>query len=143
MMFWDSSAIIPLYIEEPQTRVVRDLLKKDVAIAVWWGSLIECYSTFARLRRGRLLKPAEEDQLRGQITILSATWTEIEPSEDIRNNAGRLLLLHPLHAADSLQLAAALVWAGKTASSHNFVCLDHVLREAARREGFKLLPISI
>lgn len=141
-MFWDSSAIIPLCIEEPQARVIRDILKKDNAIAVWWGSLIECYSVFARLRRGRLLKPAEEDQVREEFALLSNAWTEIEPSEDIRNNAARLLLLHPLHAADSLQLSAALIWANKSPKGHHFVCLDQGLREAARKEGFKLLPTS-
>lgn len=56
MMFWDSSAIIPLCIEEPQTDIVRNIIRKDGAIVVWWGSLIECYSAFARLRRESYLK---------------------------------------------------------------------------------------
>lgn len=38
-----------------------------------------------------------------------------------------------------LQLAAALVWAGKAPKGHQFVCLDQRLREAARKEGFTLL----
>ena len=59
-MFWDSSAIIPLFLEESPTRTIRGIVNKDAAIATWWGSLIECYSTFARLRRERVLKPAEE-----------------------------------------------------------------------------------
>lgn len=43
-------------------------------------------------------------------------------------------------AADSLQLAAALVWANGHPTSHSFVCLDEKLRDAAHREGFKVLP---
>lgn len=142
MMFWDASAVIPLCIDEPQTRVMKGIAKKDGAMVVWWGSLIECYSAFARLRREGLLKPDEEDEVRHILSLLSATWAEIEPSEEIRSLAGQLLLLHPLHAADSLQLAAALVWAGKTPRGHHFVCIDHKLREAARKEGFKLLPTA-
>ncbi|MBA2251932.1 MAG: hypothetical protein H0W13_04380, partial [Nitrospirales bacterium] len=53
------------------------------------------------------------------------------------------VLLHPLRAADSLQLAAALVWANRQAVGHHFVCLDQRLREAAHREGFVLLPKRI
>ena len=50
------------------------------------------------------------------------------------------LLLHPLRAADAMQLAAAIVWANGQATGHEFVCLDHRLREAAQREGFTVLP---
>ena len=140
MMFWDSSAIIPLCIDEPKTKIVQHIIREDSAITVWWGSLIECYSAFARLRREGFLKSREEDQIRYMLTILSNIWTEIEPSEDIRDIAGRLLMTHPLQAADSLQLSAALIWAGKKAKGHHFVCLDLRLRAAARKEGFILLP---
>jgi len=54
--------------------------------------------------------------------------------------AGRLLLSHPLSAADALQLAAALTWAGKQPREHAFVCLDRRLHDAARKEGFLILP---
>lgn len=140
MIFWDASAIIPLCIDEPQTKVVKGILKKDTSMAVWWGSIVECHSAFARLRRDKFLKHKEEDQVRHILTILSDAWTEIDPSEDIRNIASRLLLLHPLRAVDSLQLAAAIVWAGKTPKGNHFVCLDRRLRSAARKEGFALMP---
>ncbi len=143
MIFWDASAIIPLCIEESRTKFVKDILKKDDGMVVWWGSLIECYSAYARLRRDGFLNSNEEDQIRRLLAILSDTWTEIEPSGDVRLTAGRLLLLHPLRAADSLQLAAALIWAGKTPMNHNFMCFDIRLREAARNEGFSLLPNEI
>ena len=140
MIFWDASAIIPLCIDEPNTKPVKDILRTDSSMAVWWGSIVECHSAFARLRRDKVLKHSEEDQVRRLLSILADAWTEIDPSEDIRNEASRLLLLHPLRAADSFQLAAALVWAGKTPRGHRFVCLDGRLRDAARKEGFTLKP---
>jgi hypothetical protein len=51
-----------------------------------------------------------------------------------------VLAAHPLRAADALQLAAALVWTGEAAAGEAFVCLDERLRDAARREGFEVLP---
>ncbi len=140
MIFWDASAIIPLCIEEPQTRGVKGILKKDGSMAVWWGSIVECHSAFARLRRDGVLTDKEEDQVRYILSILSEAWSEIEPSEGIRNLTSRLLLLHPLRAADSFQLAAALTWADKAPKGHHFVCLDNRLRDAARKEGFALMP---
>jgi hypothetical protein len=49
-------------------------------------------------------------------------------------------LTHPLRAADTLQLAAALIWAEETPQGLEIVCLDQNLREAALKEGFTLLP---
>lgn len=140
MKFWDASALIPLYIEGPQTKAVRAIAKIDGDIVTWWGSPVECYSAVARLRREGFLKPKEEDQIRHLMALLAEASTEIEPSAEIRVIAARLLLAHPLRAADSLQLAAGLVWAGTIPRGHHFVCLDDRLRSAARTEGFTLLP---
>jgi len=37
-------------------------------------------------------------------------------------------------------LSAALVWCEEQSRGEVFVCLDERLREAARREGFALIP---
>ena len=47
----------------------------------------------------------------------------------------RVLRVHPLRAADALQLAAALEWSGGAASGM-FITYDERLRDAASREGF-------
>ncbi len=49
-------------------------------------------------------------------------------------------MIHPLRAADAMQLAAALVWTEDATSGAEFVCLDQNLREAALKEGFTILP---
>ncbi len=64
----------------------------------------------------------------------------VAASEEVRRRAGRLLAVHPLRAADALQLAAALVSCEDEPTGENLVCLDDRLRNAALREGFRLLP---
>lgn len=140
MRFWDTSAIILLCIEEKETRAIQNIAKKDGMLVVWWGSIVECYSAFGRLRRDGSLKPQEETQALAVLSELAGVWTEIEPSDEIRNITRRLIQNYPLRAADSLQLAAANVWAEKTPWGHEFVCLDFRLRDAAQKEGFKVLP---
>jgi predicted nucleic acid-binding protein len=71
---------------------------------------------------------------------LVALWTEIQPGEVLRERALRLLASHNLRAADALQLAAALVWAEERPAGRIFICLDARLREAARLDGFTVLP---
>lgn len=140
MRFWDASAVVPLCLREPATTRLRGIAAADPGIVAWWGTALECWSAFARLRRDGVLSRQGEERARNVLARLTNEWTEIEPSRDVRDHAGRILLLHSLRAADSLQLAAALVWAGGRAGGQEFVCLDDRLREAAATEGFALLP---
>lgn len=140
MKFWDTSALLPLCLKEPQTKQIQDLVYQDGDLVAWWGALIEGYAALARLRREQILTDEEELQSRQFFLRLSSQWSEVRPSNLVRDQASRVLLLHPLRAADALQLAAALVWAGSQVPSLEFVCLDHRLREAAAREGFQVIP---
>jgi len=139
-MFWDASAVIPLCLREPRTATVKTILTRDPSVVAWWGTPVECWSAFSRLRREGILTAAAERKVRVLLDRLASGWTEVLPGNRVRDHAGRLMLRHPLRAADSLQLAAALVWADGTPEEHGFVCLDHRLRESASREGFRLLP---
>jgi uncharacterized protein len=140
MRFWDASALIPLCLQERQSTALKRLAQEDESLAVWWGSSVECLSAFARLRREAVLSETEEEQACLILRALQGALTEIEPTPAVREQAGRVLRLHPLRAADALQLAAALVWCQGDPLQHGFVCLDQRLREAARREGFTALP---
>jgi predicted nucleic acid-binding protein len=53
--------------------------------------------------------------------------------------AVRLLEARELRAADSLQLAAALVWCQQRPARRNFVCADERLAKAAEAEGFSII----
>jgi predicted nucleic acid-binding protein len=142
MRFWDSSAIIPLCVEEQRSENMRVIAKEDSNLAVWWGTSVECCSAFARIRRENTITLYEEQVLRGQMEKLAEYWGEISPSEEVRVLSRRLLLRHALRAADSLQLAAAIVWAGNQPEGFDFVCLDKRLREAAQTEGFTVWPVQ-
>jgi predicted nucleic acid-binding protein len=138
LRFWDASALVPLCLAQPRSEVMRSLLQEDPDIVVWWGSVVECWSAFARaVREGRISLQVEL-QARAELEALREAWDEIQPVEDVRDVAGRLLRIHALRAADALQLAAAIVWAGGRQTG--FVCLDDRLREVARLEGFIVYP---
>jgi predicted nucleic acid-binding protein len=138
--FWDTSAIIPLLVDEPESARARRLAKEDPAIMAWWTTRTECMSALARLRRERSIDPEGETRTRALLRQLAARWSEVSPGERLRSRAERLLSVHRLRAADAFQLAAALVWTrGKTAG-RGFVSFDDRLRKAAALEGFDVLP---
>ena len=76
----------------------------------------------------------EGDELLGIVPLMHRH--EVEPGEELRESAKRLLRVHDLRTADALQLAAAVYVAEARPSTLEFVSLDDRLLAAARREGF-------
>lgn len=140
MRYWDASAIVPLLVQEPHTAAARALLTEDAGIVTWWGTRIESTSAIARLERAAALTPRQTGEAIEALRTLAAGWHEILPADVVRETACRLLRVHPLRAADSLQLAAATVMSGGHTSQTWFVAFDDRLREAASREGFLVGP---
>jgi hypothetical protein len=119
---------------------LRRLHVSDPVVIAWWGAELECVSAVARAERtGRLSAAGAAEGFR-RLVGLRRGWHEIEPSEDVREAAKRLLRVHDLRAMDSLHLAAALVASEGRPASLEFVCLDDRLRTAAEREGFGIVP---
>ncbi len=143
MIFWDASAIIPLCVTEKYSELMKELLVDDPMMAVWWGTYLECCSAFTRLRREGIIDIDGEQNARRPLNELRKVWTEIQPSQEVRDCALRIISTHSLKSADSLQLSAAIVWSGGNPREYNFVCLDKKLRSAAQMEGFEILPSSI
>ena len=136
MKFWDSSAVIPLLVPEVMSGSMQRLYADDPVIAAWWATEIECTSAIAR--RQRLGQLPENVATEGFVRLkaLREGWHEVEPGEELRESAKRLLRVHDLRTADALQLAAAVYVAEAHPSTLEFVSLDDRLLAAARREGF-------
>ncbi len=137
MRYWDSSALAPLLVEEANTARCESLLRGDPQIATWWLSRVECASALSRLRRDRSLDDAGLRTALSDLDDLSGALVEIRPTPVVRTTALRLLRVHPLTAADALQLAAAILAAGNSRSTLDFISYDVRLVEAAEKEGFQ------
>jgi predicted nucleic acid-binding protein len=142
MKFWDSSALVPLLAAEPASRPVLALYTRDPEVVVWWATQVECASAVARLERDGLLTAADAGRAFARLDALAASWLQVEPTDEIRETARRLLRVHPLRAADALQLAAAFVAAERRPPTMTFVTLDERLGAAAGREGFVLASLQ-
>ena len=136
MKFWDSSALVPLLVPEAMSRPLQRLYEGDPVMFAWWATEIECTSAIAcRQRLGQLREDVVTEAF-ARLSALRAGWHEVEPGEEMRESAKRLLRVHDLRTADALQLAAAFFVAEARPSTIEFVSLDDRLLAAARREGF-------
>lgn len=138
MSFWDASALVPLLAGAGDDRRLEDLYGDGRRVWIWWVTPVEIASSIARRERGGELTPAAAAQAYGVLGRAAATWNQVLPSDPIRESAKRLLRVHPLRAADSLQLASALSLAGPEPALLDFVCRDSRLAEAAAREGLRV-----
>ncbi len=141
MKFWDASAIVPLLMSEPTTKTIQALAEKDPTMVVWWATEVECATAIARLERDDALDEAAGTQAFHRLRQLADAWHEIDPSDPLREAAVRFLRVHPLRAADALQLAAAFIAAERRPSSLEVVTFDDRLAAAARKEGFVLIEV--
>lgn len=139
MKFWDSSAIVPLLAEEAATSSVVGLYREDPLVFAWWGTEVECVSALARLERQGSISPISLAEALKRLQALKSRWQEVQPIEALKETAKRLLRVHHLRAADSLQLAAAILASEHRPSSLSVVCFDERLTAAAQREGFDVI----
>jgi predicted nucleic acid-binding protein len=136
MRFWDASGILPLLVPEACTEDASALMRSDHDFAIWWATPVECVSALTRLVRDHKFDEAALDKALLRLDALVERGSVIEPSEAVREQARRLLRVHPLRAADALQLAAAVAMRGPGAHRAHIVTYDQRLATAARREGF-------
>jgi predicted nucleic acid-binding protein len=136
LRFWDSSAIVPLIVTEASTNELLASAARDPVMCVWWATEVECTSALSRLEREGAMTEGAIATAFERLDCLAESWNEVQPTAAVRATARRLLRVHPLRGADSLQLAAAVIASEGLPASLKLVTLDERLAGAARREGF-------
>jgi len=139
--FWDSSALVPVCVDEQASPRARILLRSFDPV-VWWASSVEIYGAIYRLHRNQEIREREKQPAIARLRILSLGWREMLPDDHVRDLALDCLGKYSLRAADALQLAAALVWCQQRPARRTFITADHRLAGAARSVGFSVLALS-
>lgn len=143
MRFWDSSAIVPLLIDEPETGAMLELHRQDASILAAFITPLEVTSAVWRRLHNHLLTLEERADAESIFADLSDHWSEVAEPERVVEFARNLLTRYPLRAADAIQLASAIAAVEESQeapSSLPFVTLDGDLAAAAHEEGFPVLP---
>lgn len=141
MRFWDTSALVPLVLEEDGSAAAREMFSADPEVTAWWGTRIEFRAALYRPVQGGRVSRATAERAEALLDRLASAWIEVQPVDVVRETAERLLRGHGLRAGDAVQLGAALVAAEFRPSALPFVCFDDRLAAAARTEGFPVLGI--
>ena len=140
MRFFDASAVVKGYINEPDSAAVRRLFAKG-SVVVSRLSEVEVVSAFNRLMRERRITSEQRDRASQLFLADFAKWQAVEVTAGITSVAVRLLRHHSLRASDAVQLASALVVQSALGRPLlAFVAFDQRLADAARDEQLTVIP---
>jgi predicted nucleic acid-binding protein len=140
LRFWDSSAVVPLVVQQAASAEVERWLGEDDEIVTWTLTPVEVVSALRRLaREGAIPERAARDaeELTEELVRRTHVVTDVER---VKATACRLLRVHALRGADALQLGAALAWAAGNPRERVLHSFDRRLGLAAEREGFRVVP---
>jgi predicted nucleic acid-binding protein len=137
--YFDSSALVKRYVDEPEGQEVQRLLA-DAIPATSRLSEVEIASALIRRWREGDLSAAERDRALAALAGDLAAMNIVELAPEISGLAIRLLLRHGLRAGDAVQLASSAYLQKKVGRGIELVAFDRRLNEAAAREGLTSPP---
>lgn len=139
--YFDTSALIKLYIQEEGTAAVLDIaegLAGDRLILLDL-TLLESRSAVRRREREGDISGSAANRILERIEWDSSSSFLVQPATSVIEEAARLLDSHPLRTMDALQLAGCLTIRHSTPPPLTFVCADARLCAAAAGEGLATL----
>jgi predicted nucleic acid-binding protein len=136
--YWDSSALVTLFVEQTHTEKYLAKAEEDPQMLTAWHAVSECASAFCRLRRETLITELELNNLLIRLEEQSGNWFIITPAKRLERLTLRALRVHPLRAMDAIHLAAACLARNEEGPPMDFYSEDVRLLEAAAKEGFHI-----
>src|SRR5437870_1865317 len=122
--YFDTSALIKRYVNEPGRREVLQLLRRNDCVA----SVIlpvEIRSAVRRRVADGMLDESRVQTILKRFTADRAFWTFVEVSREVLAAAESLSAAHPLRALDAIHVASAQVFAVRIGSrAFTFVSAD-------------------
>ena len=144
MLFWDTSAVLKLYVDEPDARPFRTLAQRPESLLISAFTVHELHCGLHRKEFVKALKPGKAEALyqafRDEIEagyfrlIVYSSHVEQHALEVVRDcyGASRPVLVRVL---DALQLASA-----RAAGATDMVSTDTRMRQGAALLGMKVFP---
>lgn len=143
ILFCATSALVKLYISEPESNALKAWLSEADAVAVCRIAWAEAHAAFARRARD----VAEDTPLIEQAkTALAVDWPRyvvMDIDQQLVERAGEFADTFALRGYDSIQLAAAHRALLTTSAPVCFACFDVRLNKAAKILGLRCLEFNV
>lgn len=133
-LYLHTSSIVTLYVDEPGTNRVRDLVEEADVVATSVVAYAEMRAALARLRRERQLSPASFGTAKRRFEEDWPAYCALDVTDELSRAAGQLAEKHRLRGFDSLHLASFVEILSRAGTGDvHFSSFDDRLNRAARR----------
>ena len=130
--YFDTSALVPLLVDEPTTGEARRLWHDSDRVASARIAVVETAAALAQAARGGRLSQAQHSEVRRAASYLFDRTDLVEIDAPLVHSAARLAEQHALRGYDAVHLAAAMTMHDRHLV---FVAGDQALLRAARSAG--------
>ena len=103
MKFWDTSALVPLFVEEATTDSLRRTIAEDPDVVIWALTHVELASVMWRRKPE---PPAGRAELARQAAASVEEWDAVLLFQPVIERALNACKRHQLRSADALQLSS-------------------------------------
>ncbi len=141
MTYFDTSALIKLYVEEPGSQQVSTLVSETGVVATAKVAFVEVHAGLARRRRAGDLSVAAYGRTCRQFEEQWRRYVRLDLRDDILVQARELVKRHPLRTLDAIHLASALALRAALGQEVPFVAADGRLVQAAASERFRAVNV--
>ncbi len=140
LLFCDTSALIKLLIDEPDSAQIHQASERAGLIAACRITWAEAMAAMARRQRDDPTSADDIETARQRLSMLWSSFTIVEVSQKLVEAAGRFADGFALKGYDSVQLAAAHELHLNTEQKVLFACYDRRLKQAAQLLQLDVMP---
>lgn len=134
--YFDTSALLKLFITEPDSGRMRSAAGALDAPAVSLVAYAEALSAFTRREHDGSLEPQQASAAREAFEEWWRDATHVPVLETLATAAGIIAARYRLKGFDAIHLASAITLRDATSEEVAFLTADHRLESAAASEGF-------
>ncbi len=138
IVYLDTSALVKLFIDEPDTHRIARLLQDADAVFTHIITYAETRAALAKAVRMRRISDATHRDYKAALEVYWKNLDLIAPQMAHIRQAGEFAERYGLRGYDSVHLAAA-AWLFEQSASLMFACFDHHLNKAASALGMEIL----
>jgi uncharacterized protein len=139
--YFDSSAVVKLYVQERGRAALLRLLRQHEVVA----SAILPVEIRGALRRRAAENVIESRRLPAALHQLDsdcAQWNLLAVSTEILERAEQIVASHAVRTLDAIHIASAQEFAGRLQTRMPFISADHRQREAAAAAGLTVRQLG-
>lgn len=133
--YFDTSALVKRYVDEPGRREVQQLVRRHDCVTSAILS-VELRSALRRRVTERTLDSSRVSEILKRVVADRAYWTVIEVGTQVLSGAEALVSVHPLRTLDAIHVASAQLFASRLSIADLiFVSADKRQTEVASAIG--------